>query len=79
MQLKTLDREELAYLAATHVLHRGFAQQKVDKVAGLEVAHELCSVQPVVVVLLGAQKPLAIHLKYREKQHEWMPDRDEEM
>lgn len=79
MQLKTLDREELAYLATTHVLRRGFAQQKVDKVAGLEAAHELCSVQPIVVVLLGAQKPFAIHLKQREKQHELMPDRDEEM
>lgn len=63
MQLKTLDREELAYLATTHVLRRRFAQQEVDKVAGLEATHELCSVQPVVVVLLGAQKPLAIHLK----------------
>lgn len=58
---------QLPYLATAHVLRGRFTQQKVDKVAGLEAAHKLSSIQPVVVVLFGAQKALAIHLNKQEE------------
>lgn len=53
-----ISRNVYTHLATAQVFDGRFAQKKINKVSGFETSHKLGFTQPVVVVLLGAEKML---------------------